>query len=62
MNILVFRNKNEEDVDVFLEIYDFVCLKDVVIVTVMLVWMMDILKCFREYIVEFFVEGNNGFI
>lgn len=61
MNTLALRNKNEEDADALLEIYDLACLKDAVTVTAMPVWMMDILKCSREHTAESFIEGNNGF-
>lgn len=35
MNTLALRNKNEEDADALLEIYDLACLKDAVTVTAM---------------------------
>lgn len=34
MNTLAFRNKNEEEVDIPLKIYDIACLKDSVTMTV----------------------------
>ena len=34
MNTLAFRNKNEEEVDILLKIYDIACLKDSVTMTV----------------------------
>ena len=48
MNILALRTKNKEDIEILLKIYDLACLKDLVTVIVMPVWMMDILKCSRK--------------
>lgn len=61
MNTLALRNKNKEDVDILLKIYDLACLKHSVTVVAVPIWMMDILKCSREHTAESFIESNNGF-
>lgn len=61
MNTLALRNKNEEDVDILLEIYDLACLKDSVIVVAIPFWIMDIFKCSRKHTEESFTDSNNGF-
>lgn len=61
MNTLALRSKNDEDIDILLQIYDLACLIDSVTVMAMLIWMMDILNCSREHAAESFLESNNGF-
>lgn len=61
MNILAFKNKNKEDIDILLKIYDLAWLKDSVTVMAMPVWMMDPSKCPREHTTESFIEINKGF-